>query len=186
MFWIVEIASSGTGSPFELRTKNCANIFRVGAIIAFGLNVNLPGSAEAIEIVHEKSAHERLQRLIYRGQIDPLLDHFVAIDFHENLRHVRLERRNERAELGPFARCIEKRLHILRQKRDIFASAIFQDELESAGSAYARNRRRRESERDPFTETCEVFVQSRLDCVVLFLRLCSFAPRLESDKEKRV
>ena len=32
----------------------------------------------------------------------------------------------------------------------------------------------------------EVLIQSRLDCVVLFLRLRSFAPRLESDKEKRV
>src|SRR5207244_12731905 len=159
---------------------------RISTVIAFGLDVSLPCSAEAIEIVHEKSAHERLQRLINRGEIDSLLDHFVAVDLYKNLRHVRLERRNESAELGTLARGVEKRLHILRQKRDIFSRAIFQYELESAGSAHARNHRWRESKRDPFTETCEILIQSRLDCVVLFLRLRSFAPRLESDKEKRV
>src|SRR4029077_17933641 len=98
----------------------------------------------------------------------------------------RLETRNESAEFGTLARGVEKRLHILRQERDVFARAIFQYELESARSAHARNHRWRESKRDPFTETCEVLIQSRLDCVVLFLRLRSFAPRLESDKEKRV
>ena len=50
----------------------------------------------------------------------------------------------------------------------------------------ARNRRWREGKRDAFTETGEIFIQSRLDRVILFLRLRSFAPRLESDKEKRV
>src|SRR5262249_48683124 len=155
-------------------------------VIAFGLDVSLPCSAEAIEIVHEKSAHERLERLIYRGQIDSLLDHFVTVDVHKNLRHVRLERRNESAEFGTLARGVEKRLHILRQKRDVFAGAIFQDKLESAGSAHARNHRWRESKRDSFTETREVLVQSRLDCVVLFLWLGPFAPRLEIHKEKRV
>src|SRR5262249_23649736 len=122
-------------------------------VIAFGLDVSLPCSAEAVEIVHEKSAHERLQRLIYRGQIDSLLDHFVAVDLHKNLRHVRLERRKESTEFGALARGVEKRLHILRQERYVFARAIFQYELESAGSAYARDHWRRESKRDPFTET---------------------------------
>src|SRR4029077_15038628 len=134
--------------------EELTHILRISTVIAFGLDVSLPRSAEAIEIVHEKSAHERLQRLIYRGQIDSLLDHFVAVDLHKNLRHVRLQTRNESAEFGTLARGVEKRLHILRQERDVFARAIFQYELESARSAHARNHRWRESKRDPFTETC--------------------------------
>src|SRR4029077_15047965 len=88
------------GVTVRIANEELPNILGIGAVIAFGLNVSLPGSAEAIEIVHEKSAHERLQRLIYRGEVDPLLDDFVAVDVHKNLRHVRLERRNESAELG--------------------------------------------------------------------------------------
>ena len=164
MSLIVEMASSGTGVAVRIANEKLADVLRVGAVIAFGLDVNLPGAAEAVEVVHEKSAHERLQRLIYRGQIDSLLDHFVAIDVHENLRHVRLERRNEGAELGTFARGVEKCLHILREKRDVFSCAIFQHKGESTGSADARNRRWRKRKRDAFAETGEVFIQSRLDC----------------------
>src|SRR5262249_22127566 len=141
------------GVAVRIANEELPHILRIGAVIAFGLNVSLPCSPEAIEIVHEESSHERLQRLIYGGQIDSLLDHFVAVDVHKNLRNVRLERRNKCAELGTLARGVEKRLHVLRKECDIFARTIFQYELESAGSAHARNHRRRESKCDPFTET---------------------------------
>jgi hypothetical protein len=68
-------------------------------------------------------------------------------------------------------RARQKRLQVLRQKRDVFAGAIFQNELESAGSAHARNRRRRKREGDTFGKTGELFVNVRLDGVVLFFRL---------------
>ena len=77
------------GVAVRIANEELPHILRIGAVIAFRLDVNLPGSAEPIEIVHEKSAHERLQRLIYLVEIDSLLDHFVAIDVDENLRHVR-------------------------------------------------------------------------------------------------
>src|SRR5262249_2914543 len=99
--------------------KKLPDVLGVCAVIAFGLNVSLPCSAEAIEIVHKKAAHECLQRLINRGQIDSLLDYFVAVDVHKNLRHVRLERRNESAEFGTLVRGVEKSLHVLREERDV-------------------------------------------------------------------
>src|SRR5262249_27241187 len=107
--------------PGGIADKKLADVLRVRAVIAFGLTVSLPCSSEAIEIVHEKSAHERLQRLIYRGQIDSLLDDFIAVNVHKDLRHVRLECRNESAELGTLARGVEKSLHILRQECDVFS-----------------------------------------------------------------
>src|SRR6266550_5034505 len=67
--------------------EELANVFRVGAIIAFGLYIYLPCSPEPIEIVHKKTAHERLEGLIDLAEIDSLLDDFVAIDVDEDLRH---------------------------------------------------------------------------------------------------
>ena len=71
------------------------------------------------------------------------------------------------------------------EKGDVFAGAIFQNELESAGSAHARNRRRRKREGDTFGKPGELFVNVRLDGRVLFFRLGPFAPGLERDEEER-
>src|SRR5215813_6855548 len=46
--------------PGGIADKKLADVLRVCAVIAFGLDVSLPCSSEAIEIVHKKSAHERL------------------------------------------------------------------------------------------------------------------------------
>src|SRR5207237_2029377 len=58
-------------------------------------------------------------------------------------------------------------------------------ELESPGSAHARNRRRRKREGDTFSKPGELFVNVRLDGGVLFVRLGPLAPRLECDEEER-
>src|SRR6266576_7173313 len=82
-------------------------------------------------------------------------------------------------------RRVEKRLHILSEKGDVFAGAIFQNELESAGSAHARNRGRRKREGNTFGKPGELFVNVRFDGGVLFFRLGPFAPGLERDEEER-
>ena len=89
------------------------------------------------------------------------------------------------ASSGRFPRRVEKRLHVLRKKGDVFAGAIFQYELEAAGRAHAGNRWRREGEGETIRETGELFVNVRLDGGVLFFRLGPFAPGLERDEEKR-
>src|SRR5947207_12769 len=82
-------------------------------------------------------------------------------------------------------RCVQKGLHIFSEKSDVFAGAIFQNELESAGSAHARNRRRRKREGETFSKTSELFVDVRFDGRVFLFRLGSFAPWLEGDEEER-
>src|SRR5438094_8056018 len=82
-------------------------------------------------------------------------------------------------------RRLQKRFQILGEKGDIFAGAIFQNELESAGSAHARNRRRRKREGDTFGKPGELFVNVRLDGGVLFFRPGPFAPGLERYEEER-
>src|SRR5205823_5272832 len=39
-----------------------AEVFRVGPIFIFGFDIDLPLPSEAIEIIDEEAAHERLQR----------------------------------------------------------------------------------------------------------------------------
>ena len=48
------------GVAVRIANEELADVLRIGPVIAFGLDVSLPGSAEAIEIVYEKSSHERL------------------------------------------------------------------------------------------------------------------------------
>src|SRR5439155_5102397 len=56
---------------------------------------------------------------------------------------------------------------------------------ESAGSAHARNRRRRKREGETFGKTGELFVNVRFDGRVFFFWPGPFAPGLEGDEEKR-
>ena len=53
------------------------------AVVAFGLDVDLPLAAEAVEVVHEVAAHEGLERLVDVAELDALLEHLVAVDVDE-------------------------------------------------------------------------------------------------------
>ena len=169
------------GSPFELRTKTdphsshpCGNAFRFDVTSKCG---------QAVEVDSRKSAHECLERLIHLAEIDSLFENLVSIDIHENLRHRGQKRRNQARELGAFAGGFQKFFQVLCEKGDVFARAIFQYELETAGSADARNRRRRKREGETFGDTGELFVNVRLDGGVLFFRLGPFAPGLNVTRE---
>ena len=84
-------AESGTSSPSVVAHVELAEVLDVGAVIAFGLDVDLPLAAEAVEVVDEGAAHEALQGLVNVLEIDPLLEHLVAVHIHEDLRHGRAE-----------------------------------------------------------------------------------------------
>src|SRR5207247_1016252 len=70
------------------------------------------------------------------------------------------------------------------KKGDIVARAVFQNESETTGRSDAGDCRGRKCEPDAFAETGELFIYMRLDCLILFFRFRSFAPRFEPDKEK--
>ena len=70
--------------------------------VAFGFDVRLPLAAEAIEVVDEVAAHERLHGGVDVGEIDLLLKRLFPIDIRVELRHGRLIRRNGGGDLRPF------------------------------------------------------------------------------------
>ena len=64
-----------------------AHVFGAGAVFALGLDINLPLPAEAVEVVDQVAAHERLQRLIHVADVDALPLHLGAVDVDELLRN---------------------------------------------------------------------------------------------------
>src|SRR5881409_1348304 len=69
-----------------------ANILRPGAIVAFGLDIDLPLASEAVEIVDEQTAHERLERFVDVVNGDALLNDLVAVHIHKLLGYARQKR----------------------------------------------------------------------------------------------
>ena len=70
-----------------------ADVLGSVAIVAFGLDVDLPLAAEAVEVVDERPAHERLDGPVDIVDGDALLEHLVAIHVDELLRHAGQEGR---------------------------------------------------------------------------------------------
>ena len=68
-----------------------ADVFGVGAVFAFGLDVNLPLPAEAIEVIDEVATHERLDRAIDIVEVYALLQHLVAVHVDKLLGYARQE-----------------------------------------------------------------------------------------------
>ncbi len=94
-----------TGPRFELgeRGKRHHAAFRVAdieetgtieivAVLAFGLDIDLPLPAEAVEVIDEQSAHIGLDGAVDVGERDALLERLLAIDIEKLLRHAGQER----------------------------------------------------------------------------------------------
>ena len=132
-----------------------ADVFQVGAVLAFGFDVDLPLPSEAVEVVDEQSAHEGLDGAVDVVERDALLEHLVAIDRHELLRHARQERGDDAGAIsGRLRAAAMNLLQIVGQELHVVAGAVFQDEGEAAGGADAGNGRRREAERERRPAAC--------------------------------
>ena len=69
-----------------------ADVVEVVAVLALGLDVDLPLAAEAVEVVDEQPAHVGLNGAIDIVEGDALLEHLLAVHLEELLRHARQER----------------------------------------------------------------------------------------------
>ena len=156
------------------------------AVFAFGLHVNLPLQAEAVEIIDHRPAEESAQRIV--GVVDghALDEGFVAIDGQLELRHGRQERRVQVLQLRTFRRRRHESLRLLGEKIDRAARTVLQDKVYAARGADTGNGRRREGESHGAGEHGELGVHPAYDVVVLRLRRGALVPRLERDEEKRV
>src|SRR5580658_4749339 len=162
------------------------DVIRAGAIVAFGLDVNLPLTAEAVEVVNEIAAHESLDGAVDIGKIDALFQYFVTIHFNKFLRNAGQKSGAQAGNLGSLSRRFKKRVHIVREKSNAAAGAVFEDECESTGGANTGDRWRRKTESNSCRQFCQLLIQMRLDRLKLFGSGGAFIPRLESDDEESV
>ena len=73
-------AESGTIVAGSVPHIELADVLELVAVLAFRLDIHLPLAAEAVEVVDERAAHERLNRSVDIVDVDTLLEHLVAID----------------------------------------------------------------------------------------------------------
>ena len=105
---------------------------------------------EAVELVQEQPAEVSLKGQVDVADGNPLLQDLVAIDVGIELGDRGAEQRIDARQLRPFPAGLQELLEILSEERDVAAAAVLQPEGEAARVAQARDRGRRESERDGF------------------------------------
>src|SRR5580692_6586572 len=116
-----------------------SDVVRAGAIVAFGLDVNLPLPTESVEVVDEIATHKGLDGAVDIAKIDTLFQHFVAIHIDEFLWNAGQKSGAQAGDLRPLSSSFKKRAHIFREKLNVAAGAVFEDEGEPAGGANTRD-----------------------------------------------
>ncbi|EXI65763.1 MAG: hypothetical protein AW08_02975 [Candidatus Accumulibacter adjunctus] len=170
--------------PILVAHVELADILDVGAEVPLGLDVDLPLAAEAVEIVDEATAEEGLQGLVDLLDVDPLLEHLVAVHVDEQLRHDRAEGGRQAGEFRSLARRFEELAGLLGEEGDVLAGAVLQDEGGAARDTDALDCRRRKGEADGTADAGKPPGQLFLDRPVLLFRLRALRPFLESDEEE--
>src|SRR5262249_24928399 len=149
------------------------------AVRALRFDIHLPLAAEPVEVVDERSAHERLNRSIDVFDVHSLLQRLVALDRDELLRHVGQECRRKRREFRTLARGGNELVRVVGEKRDVTSGAILEDERKAAGRSDTGDGRRRERERDALPESGEFLVHVLTNGLVLFFSRLPILPLLQ-------
>ena len=122
-----------------------ADVLYALAVFPFGLEVDAPLPAEAVELVQVQTTQIGLQRLVDVRDGHALLQHFVAIHIGIDLRDGGGELCRDSRQLRTPAACGEELLQILVEKVDRPAAAILEPEREPPRVAESRNGWRHES-----------------------------------------
>ena len=117
-------------------------VFHAVAIAPVGLDRDLPVTAEIVETVDVARAHENIQGLIHVVQRHAQGGGLVPVDVEEELRRLGAELRRHPAQAGDLPQFLDQAVGLLLQGHQTEVAAVLDDELESAGDAQARDRRR--------------------------------------------
>src|SRR2546428_13091206 len=160
------------------------HVLRAVRIDALSLDIPLPLPPESIEVVDERASHERLDGSIDVLDVDALLERLLPVDGDELLRHPRQEGGVDGGELRTLAGCAEELVQIVGEELHVLARPILEHEVESAGRPHARDRRRREGERDSLRKTGELPAHALADELILPFPLLPVLPFLQGDEEE--
>ena len=119
-------------------------VFDLAAIAAVGLDRDLPVTAEIVEAVDVERAHQNVQRLVHVVQRHAQRGDLVAVDVEVELRRLGAELGGHPAQAGDLPQFLDQAVGLLLQGDQAEVAAVLDDELEAAGDAEARDRRRPE------------------------------------------
>ena len=111
-----------------------------------GLDIDLPGAAEQVEVVDVEAAERRLQRVEDVADLDAQHLRLVAVDVETDLRRVGGEGAEDAGELGLLVGGDQQAAHHGREVGRALALQRFEHVLEAAGVAEAEDRRQVERE----------------------------------------
>src|SRR5262249_1371181 len=112
--------------PVAITDTEEADVIGLRTKISLGFDVDLPDATEAGEVIDEEASDERLEGLVNQTEVYTFVQHLVAVDIRINLRRVRDECRSQRGKLGPLACSLKEPVHVLREKIDSLAGAVFE------------------------------------------------------------
>src|SRR6266540_1620079 len=170
---------------FSVPDIELSNVLRAVAIGALSLDIHLPLPAKSIEIVDERSSHERLDRSINVLDVNALLEHFVPVDSDELLRHSRKECGVDGGEFRSLPGCCKELVQIAGKKFNVFSRAVLKHKREAPGGTHAGNGGRRKRKRNPLWETSKFPVYVLSDELILLFPFLAVLPFLQSDEEER-
>ena len=159
-------------------------LFGVGPVFPLGLDVDLPLTAEPIEVIDKIAAHEGLQDPEDLADVHALLEHFVPVHLDEDLGHGGHEGGGDPGEFRPLPGRGQEFLGVFPEKIDIFTGPVFQDEGDAAGSADARDGRGREGKGGALGEFGELLIEGGHNGLVFLLRACAVRARASGSRRK--
>ena len=120
--------------------------FRVGAEGRVGLDVDLPGAAEAVEVVDVVAAQVRLQRVEDVGQRHPHRLGLLAVDVHVELRRAGAEAVEQADQARLLVALGGQLVRAGLQRVEVHVADALHHQLEAGGGPQARDRRRPEDQ----------------------------------------
>ena len=131
------------------------------AEVLVGLDVDLPGAAEQVEVVDVQTAQRALQRGEHVVDLHAQRLRLVAVEVEVELRRVGGEGAEHVEQLGLLVGLDDQPAHHLGELGDVAAAQVLQLVLEAAGAAEADDRRQVEGERGGAGERRELGLDAR-------------------------
>ena len=175
-------------SPSALRTLSCLTVSASDAERRVGLDVDLPGAAEAVEVVDVVAAQVRLQRVEDVGQRHAHRLDLLAVDVHVELRRAGAEAVEQADQAGLLVALGGQVVRLGLQRVEVDVAGRFHHQLEAAGvaQAVAPPAAPKTSTRASGISRCEPLAELGRDGLAAQRRVAPFVERLEDDEHRAV
>src|ERR1700761_2124057 len=163
-----------------------ADVINVRARRTLSFDIRLPLAPEAVEVIHQIAAHEGLQGLVDIGEVDTLLDRFLAIDIDVDLGNGGQVGRDDAGDLLPLVQRRHEFIDVVGEVLQVAARAIFEHGGYTTGGADTGDGWGRKGERNALLNAAKSLGYVLLDRLVLLVLALALIPRFKGDEVEGV